>query len=621
MPRVRITAGVVLVGLLVGSGSAWSATPAQILQYRPRQEGITYSTPRPEEYAACKVHWTKPPAGPGEWLLLDPQGRPLRRLLDTNGDNKPDIWCYYLDGVEVYREIDTDFDGEPDQFRWLNSAGMKWGVDINHDRKIDTWRMISAEEVSQEILQALVAQDFARLQALFLNDAEMQALGLPAAEMARINDLEKQAASKFQATRSKLSSLSDKTRWLHLETTAPQCILADAASVKQDLIKYARATILCETDGKNEWIQTGELIKVGLTWRIIDGPTVGDGTADAATAANDPALQPLLDQLRDLDQKAPKSSEGAGTAADIVTYNLARADLLEQIRAKVKAEEREQWVRQIADCLSAAAQSSPENEHAAYERLTRLEEQVVADSPGSPLAGYVTFREMQADNASKLAKPGPDIGKVQERWLERLSKFISTYPQVEDAPEALMQLGMVSEFISKEIEAKNWYARLVKDFPQHPMAAKAQGALRRIELEGKPLELSGTLLDGTAFNIEQLRGKTVVVYYWASWNRDRCIGDFAVLKQLLDTYGPKGLALVTVNLDNTAEEANAFLQRSPVPSSYHLFQPGGLESPLATQYGVMVLPNLFLVDKEGKVISRTVQQVSGLEDEVKKRLE
>ena len=55
------------------------------------------------------------------------------------------------------------------------------------------------------------------------------------------------------------------------------------------------------------------------------------------------------------------------------------------------------------------------------------------------------------------------------------------------------------------------------------------------------------------------------------------------------------------------------------PFSARLFVPGGLESPLATQYGVMVLPNLFLVGKDGKVISRSVQ-TGTVEDELKKLL-
>jgi hypothetical protein len=617
MAKARIKVGLLASCLLLWGGTALAATPAQILQYRPKQQGVVISTPAPQEYEACRVSWTKQPRG-GIWLLSDPQGRPLRRLVDTKGDNKPHVWSYYLDGVEVYREIDGDLDGEPKQYRWLNTGGMKWGVAVNGDHKITSWKMISAEEVSQEVLQATLTKDFARLQALFISEAEMTALGLPAGEANRIRELQKQAYAKFQDTVGRLPHLGDKTRWLHLETTAPQCLPADTLGAKQDLIKYGRGTILCETGGKNDWLQTGELLKVGLTWRLVDAPSVGDGTGDTATATLDPALQGLLDQLREHDATAPKSSE-ATNASQVVTYNLARANLLEQIVAKVKLEEREQWIRQIADCLSAASQNSPAGDKNAYNRLVRLEEQIVAGVPGSPLAAYVTFREMQADNAAKLAKPGPDVGKLQQEWLDRLAKFVSTYPQAEDAPEALMQLGMVSEFVNKEIEAKKWYSRLAKDFADHALAAKAQGALRRLELEGKPLELSGALLGGGTFNLAELRGKMVVVYYWASWNRDRCVADFAVLKQLLDSYGSKGLALVCVNLDNTAEEANAYLQRSPAPG-VHLFQPGGLESPLATQYGVMVLPNLFLVDKDGKVLSRTIQQVSSLEDEVKKRL-
>ena len=142
------------------------------------------------------------------------------------------------------------------------------------------------------------------------------------------------------------------------------------------------------------------------------------------------------------------------------------------------------------------------------------------------------------------------------------------------------------------------------------------GALKRLEIKGKVLDLAGPTLQGGTFNLTQLRGKTVVVYYWASWNKERSVGDFAQLKLLLDTYASKGVELVCVNLDNTAQEALSFLQRSPAPG-VQLFQPGALESPLATQYGVMVLPNLFLVDKGGKVVNRTVQ-VGNLEEELKK---
>jgi hypothetical protein len=58
--------------------------------------------------------------------------------------------------------------------------------------------------------------------------------------------------------------------------------------------------------------------------------------------------------------------------------------------------------------------------------------------------------------------------------------------------------------------------------------------------------------------------------------------------------------------------------KAPAPGT-HLFLAGGLESPLATQYGILGLPNLFLIGKDGKVVSRTVQ-ITTLETEIQKQL-
>lgn len=621
MAKARMAAGLWAGYLLLwaGTASVWAAKPtaAEILRYRPYQEGVVYSTPSAQEQNACTVELVTGTRGGNGWLVRDPQGRPLRRFFDSNGDKNVDVWSYYHEGVEVYREIDSTFHGRPDQFRWLNTGGMKWGIDSNGDYKIDKWKMISAEEVSQEIVQALISRDVNRLQALFITDAELKSLELPAAEVTRIHEVQKQAPGKFQNTVAKLTQFGEKTRWVHLETGAPQCQPADTAGTKQDLLTYRRASILCETNGKHDWLQTGEMIQVGSAWRIIDAPTVGDGTGEDTASGNDPALQALLSQLGNLDARPPSGSDSGGTNPELATYNLKRADLLEQIIAKVKPEEREQWIRQVADCLAAAAQSSPDSDKTAYRRLQMLEEQIVKPMPKSNLAAYVTFREMSAENAL-LAKSGMDNSKVQDKWLERLAKFVDTYPKAEDTPEALMQLGMFSEVIDKETEAKKWYSHLVREFGDHALAAKAQGALRRLELEGKTMELAGTQLDGAPFNIADLRGKTVVVYYWGGWNKERCVGDFATLKLLLDSYAGK-LAVVCINLDNSADDARAFLQRVQAPG-VHLFQPGGLDSPLATQYGIMFLPHMFLVDKDGKVLSRTVQQVGSLESELKKRL-
>jgi hypothetical protein len=194
---------------------------------------------------------------------------------------------------------------------------------------------------------------------------------------------------------------------------------------------------------------------------------------------------------------------------------------------------------------------------------------------------------------------------------------VSTYPKADDAVDALMQLGMASEFTGKDAEAKKWYAKLARDFADKPQAAKARGAVRRLDSEGKDFELTAPLLEGGALEAAQLRGKVVAVYYWANWNQQPA-ADFARLKQVVDAHKSKGFELVCVNLDASAEEAGAAVKKLAAPG-VHAHQAGGLESKLANDYGIMVLPHLFLVGKDGKVVSRNLQ-VGALEDEVKKLL-
>ena len=71
------------------------------------------------------------------WVIRDEAGRMLRRYADTNADNRVDVWCYFFQGIEVYRDIDADFNGKADQYRWLGTGGTRSAVDRNEDGVID----------------------------------------------------------------------------------------------------------------------------------------------------------------------------------------------------------------------------------------------------------------------------------------------------------------------------------------------------------------------------------------------------------------------------------------------------------------------------------------------------
>ena len=217
--------------MLAGSTAAWAqqAPPSveQMLDTRfaPKQKDISITTPSPSELKGCSVRaiaGTRP--GSTGWELVDHKNQPVRRYFGGKGaKGGVDTWCYFKDGVEVYREIDTNNDGVPDQFRWFNTAGIKWGTDVNGDGKIDTWRIISAEEVGHEAFLAVANHDQARLQALFITPDEMKALKLPAKEIDRLKSLQAQAPKKFEALLKALPPLAG-ARFERVEGAVAGCV-------------------------------------------------------------------------------------------------------------------------------------------------------------------------------------------------------------------------------------------------------------------------------------------------------------------------------------------------------------------------------------------------------------
>ncbi|HYV36659.1 MAG TPA: thioredoxin-like domain-containing protein [Gemmataceae bacterium] len=645
--KVRMVRGLALAGLVLLGVTAPAAAQApsveQMLAFKPRQTGVDISTPTKEEYAKCKVDLEKGKVpGASGWVLLDAGNQPLRKYFDSNGDKKIDIWSYYKDGVEVYREIDSNYNDKPDQYRWLNSGGSKWGIDANEDGKIDSWKMISAEEAAQEAYVAVATRDYARLKLLFISEEEIRALKLSDSNAARIRDLQAKAQTKFTDLCAKATTLTAQAQFQQVEPAVPQCVPADEKVTSVDMLRFPSRMILYKIgENKNDWLHTGEIILVGQAWRLVDAPTLNDptivvtgpgqggsGSGGGGPGIKDDVVQKLLEELTKLGDP-PAASPVPGKYPPVVAYTVNRLKILEQIYAKAsEPTEKEMWLRQILDTLCTGHQANM-GDSAFLVRMNQYKAQLAQGAAGSNIAGYAHYREMWArfsfDLAGVKLPGGPNIdpGKVQKDWNDELAKFVAAYPKADDAPDALLQLAMSNEYAGKEKqeEAKKYYSLIATNFPQHPLAPKAAGAVKRLELTGKVMQLAAPTLQGSQYDLSKSAGKVVAVYYWAS-NSPGCVGDFAVLKSLHGAYAAKGFEIVTVNLDETQAAAMSHLSANPLPGN-HLFmateQNKGLESPLAIQYGIVGIPTIILVGKDGRVIDRSLQ-ISELEEAIKKAL-
>ena len=629
--RFRRSIRALLLGLATIQVTASVITAAEptleyALSLKPTQTGLTYDVPAENERTGLEVKTVASSAGTG-WVVTNESGQLLRKFVDTNKDGKVDLWSYYRAGVEVYRDIDTDGNNTAEQFRWLGPAGLRWGVDTNGDRKVDRWNQISAQEVSQEVVAAIKTKDAARFARLLLTDAELRDLGVGKARFDALAKMRADALATFERQANTQQLITQRSSWVHFSGLLGVIPSGTSGSTK-DVTVYDNVMTIVESAGEHHQMVIGAMIQAGKNWRLVNlppalatentvaysgyffkTPGVSDTPAVATGNTGNEAMQKLVGQLEEIDIQLAKAQSQSQQAS----LNVSRVEVLKQLAAKsATVEQRNNWIRQLADTVTAAVQTGAFPDGVAH--LESLYDSLRA-SKDTPNTAYVRFRMLTADYGQKMQKPNAEFEEIQDQWLKDLALFVQQYPTSADAAEATLQIAIGEEFAGDHQAAINWYSKIVQQFPKSPLVAKAKGAALRLQLPGRMLTLKGTTLSGSSLTTASSKGKVTIVHYWATLSPSS-VQDMLLLKQFQAKYGASKLALVGVNLDMERNSAEAALQANRITWG-QLYSRGGMESELANQLGIVSLPTMLLIDQQGKVISSGVHMAE-LDSELQK---
>ena len=132
------------------------------------------------------------------------------------------------------------------------------------------------------------------------------------------------------------------------------------------------------------------------------------------------------------------------------------------------------------------------------------------------------------------------------------------------------------------------------------LAACAWGALAESDIKpwkGKPsLPLAGPDLEGRAIDLKSMKGRVLVVNFWATWC-EPCRDEMPSLERLRGKLAGKPFDIITVNFGESAEKIAQFLGKEKVTLPVML----DTRKEMAKDWGVGGLPMTFLVDAKGRV--------------------
>ena len=243
---------------------------------------------------------------------------------------------------------------------------------------------------------------------------------------------------------------------------------------------------------------------------------------------------------------------------------------------------------------------------------------IVATSLGGQSNGEftLTVRPASADEMkeanlrSQVEKLFTDRDADRKAIVQELTKHLENKGKKVSRGDLGLAMGAAQALeFSKDnkaaAEAMKQFAKIFANANDPLVSEQAKsmaGMARRLDLVGNTMEVKGKLIDGKDFDLKNLKGKVVLVDFWATWCGP-CVQEIPHVKSLYEKYNKRGFEVVGISLDNTEDAVRKFneIQKLPWGSIFNDSQKRG-ES-LADHYGVLSIPLAILVDRDGRVVS------------------
>ena len=211
---------------------------------------------------------------------------------------------------------------------------------------------------------------------------------------------------------------------------------------------------------------------------------------------------------------------------------------------------------------------------------------------------------MQTVNMAASARPG-ETSNARNLVYDSAGNFASRYP---DDRRAARLLAVAATLFDDMPERKR------KILEQASLLARDEGTrqriaddLKRLDLLGKPGDVSFDTIQGGNFSLAAQRGKLVVLVFWAGWSPPS-VASLAQLAEDATDWPKERVAVATVSLDEKRENCTETLRVLGIAGWPTAFSGKVWQDPVARALAINALPTVFVYDAEGKLRSLNARE-------------